>query len=83
VEPLKKRPIFSESKITVSEVKDLYSFVLKNYLKDDRHISLDLAGKYLKEVHYKVDGSSSQYFALGFSVGEAYVLRNKRINRVA
>ena len=41
------------STFEVVEVKDLYSYPLKNYLKDARRINIEIAKLYVKEVIYK------------------------------
>jgi DNA primase len=48
----------------ILEIKPVFSFVLKNYLKHDRGLNLEVAYKYLKEIRYKV--KDKEYFALGF-----------------
>lgn len=64
----------TESDIKLIEVKPLFHFALKNYLKQ-RGINFKIAEKYLKEVRYSVD--DKEYFALGFgSRSGGWELRN-------
>lgn len=53
-----------EKQLEVLQIKPLFSYALKNYLKDERGINLELAYKYLKEVRYKAH--EKEFFALGF-----------------
>lgn len=64
------------SNISIIETKEIYSYPLKNYLKD-RNIKSDKAYKYLKEIIFKINNGSIQ-FALGFqNIDGKYELRNK------
>jgi len=65
------------AKIEIVEIKKLYSFALKNYLQQERFISLKLAEIYLKEVRYKFQDRNTVFYALGFPAGYTYTLRNK------
>lgn len=47
----------------ILEIKPVFSYALKNYIKE-RAIEPDIAYKYLKEIQYHVDGK--QFYALGF-----------------
>lgn len=70
----KKRPDGQVPEIT--EIKPLSSYVLKNYLKDERGIPLELGNKFLKEIHFKL--GIEEYYALGFqNRSKGWELRNK------
>lgn len=60
----------------VKEIRDIFFFPLQNYLQE-RGISLAVARRFCKEVHYQFQGHPVQS-ALGFmTVGKAIILRNK------
>lgn len=72
---IQNREIF-KSNISIIEVKEIFSYPLKNYLKD-RNIISNKAYKYLKEIIFKINNESTQ-FALGFkNIDGNYELRNK------
>jgi hypothetical protein len=56
-------------------VKDLFSYPLKNYLKDDRKINLDIAQNHVKEVIYKHIEKDIQFYGIGFKSGDTWVIR--------
>lgn len=56
--------LFDKAKSEVLEIKPVYHFALKDYLKE-RCINADIAYKYLREIKYKVE--DKEYFALGFA----------------
>lgn len=65
-----------ESQAEIIQVKPVFSYPLKNYLKDKRGINLEIGYKYLKEVRYKLE--DKEYFALGFAnVSGGWELRNE------
>lgn len=65
-----------EAEPEVLQVKPLFSYPLKNYLKEKRGINLEIAYKYVKEVRYKLD--DKEYFAIGFAnVSGGWELRNE------
>ena len=73
----KQQPTNQSKKPTIQKVQHLYYYPLINYLLE-RKISLDIAKKYLHEIHYTNKGKI--YKALGFkNDSDAYVLRNKYI----
>src|SRR6185295_17343120 len=55
--------LFKKSKPLLLEVKPIYHFALKEYLKE-RCIGTSIAYRYLQEIKYQV--ASKEYFALGF-----------------
>lgn len=69
------------SKVEVIKVSPLYSYPLKNYLKDDRCIDLELGYKYLKEVKYRIlegERQGKEFYSLGFqNQSGGWALRNK------
>jgi DNA primase len=71
--------LFNQRKETqpeVLQVKPLFSYPLKNYLKEKRGVNLEIAYKYVKEVRYKLE--DKEYFALGFAnVSGGWELRNE------
>ena len=56
-------------------VKDLFSYPLKNYLKDERKINLDIAKNHVKEVVYKHIEKDIQFYGIGFKSGDTWVIR--------
>lgn len=56
--------LFEIPKSVVLEVKPVYHYALKEYLKE-RCIDAEVAYKYLREIKYKVE--NKEYFALGFA----------------
>lgn len=66
-----------QTTLELIEVKQITHPALTGYL-ENRRISMDLAKKFTKEIHYRVNGKSKKYFAIGF-VNEkgGYELRNK------
>jgi hypothetical protein len=70
-----------ERKVEVISIKPLFSFPLKNYLKDERGIDLDLGMKYLKEVKYCLlegENQGKEFYSLGFrNRSGGWALRNK------
>lgn len=65
-----------EAQPEIMQVKPVFSYPLKNYLKDKRGINLEIGYKYLKEVRYKL--ADREYFALGFAnVSGGWELRNE------
>ncbi len=75
-----QRPIFkedNEQRITITKVKELTHFALKEYLKS-RSIELKTALGYCKEVHYGFKDKS--YFAIGLeNESGGWELRNKYV----
>lgn len=66
-----------EKKITVTVVKDLYSYALLNYLQK-RRIPEKIARQLCKEVHYSLNNKN--YYAIGFKNDSGgYELRNEYI----
>lgn len=64
----------SECRITIISETDLTSRSLINYILS-RKISLNIARKYCKEVHYSINGN--KYYAIGFKNNQGgYVLRS-------
>lgn len=59
------------------KVTEIYHYPLKNYLTDTRKIPLNIASRYLKEIHCKVESTGKEFYALGFPAGKTYALRNK------
>ena len=57
------------------EVKDLYSYPLKNYLKDARRINIEIAKLYVKEVIYKHTAKNIIFYGIGFKCDETWVIR--------
>lgn len=66
-----------KSGLQVLKVTEIYHYPLKNYLTDTRKIPLNIASRYLKEIHCKVDSTGKDFYALGFPAGKTYSLRNK------
>ncbi|MBD0852582.1 toprim domain-containing protein [Maribacter arenosus] len=75
-----QRPFFEEDngqRITITKVKKLTHFALKEYLKS-RNIELKTALRYCKEVHYGFKDKS--FFAIGLeNVSRGWELRNKYV----
>lgn len=73
-EPQATLDIFSTKSPLILSNKPLYHYALKNYLQE-RCIDLETGYKYLKEIHYQVEGKT--YFALGFkNESEGWEVRN-------
>ena len=49
-------------RVEITEVRDIYYFPIKNYLKNVRKISLEVASKYQKEIYFIMNGK--RYFGL-------------------
>ena len=64
--------------IRLLSVKPLYKYALKNYLTQNRGISLSIALPYIKEIEYEIVATCAKVYALGFKAGESYALRSKR-----
>src|SRR5690606_24616683 len=60
----------------IIEVKSITSFPLIEYL-NSRKISVELAQKYCREIHYKMKGRT--YYAIGFPTEFGYEIRNKYV----
>ena len=58
------KDLFEESKHTILEIKPVYHYALKEYLKE-RCIDASIAFKYLSEIKY--EHNEKEYFALGFA----------------
>ena len=69
--------------IEIQQVKELYSFPLKEYLTQERKINLNIAGRYLKEVHCHISATNKAFYAIGFPSGSAYALRNRNFKGFA
>ena len=61
----------------VLEVKELFSYPLKNYLQVDRKINIDIAKLYVKEVVYKHIQKNISFYGIGFKSGETWAIRRK------
>jgi hypothetical protein len=73
----RKSPVDYEKKITVTQVKSLQDRGLFAYLYE-RGIDPEIAKKYCKQVHYKIDGNDKEYYAVGFQNDKGdWELRNK------
>ncbi|OLY95611.1 CHC2 zinc finger [Cnuella takakiae] len=74
-----------ESKIEILQVKPVFSYPLKNYLKDERRIKPEIGYKYLKEIRYQVEdkeGSKKEFYSLGFqNRSGGWALRNMHFTR--
>ncbi len=65
-----------QSKIQITEVKPLYSYALKGYIQS-RGISLSVAERHCKEVHYRNGNSDRDFYAVGFqTVSSSWILRS-------
>lgn len=76
-----KRPILegeqNESRIRITQIKELTHIALIDYLKS-RGIIVHVANKYLYEVYYSFQGN--KYFALGLkNISSGWELRNKYV----
>ncbi|MBU2969824.1 hypothetical protein KO527_10745 [Pseudoalteromonas sp. C2R02] len=71
------------SAIKIIEVKDLYSYPLKNYLSGVRKINLDITNQYIKEVTCQVITTGKVFYSIGFPSGITYALRNKNFKGFA
>ena len=63
-------------KFEITKVIDLKHPALIEYLQS-RHISIDLARQYLREVHFKPLSGFKSFFALGWKCGDGYDVRNR------
>ena len=63
INTLENQNTYSEAKIM--DIKDIYYYPLKNYIKDIRKISIERASLYLKEIHFKLSNNPKTYFGLG------------------
>jgi hypothetical protein len=66
----------SNNKMLLLETKELSHNSLIQYLKI-RCIDLDIAKKYLKEIHFKPQDKLVEYFAIGYAIGDGFEARNK------
>lgn len=57
------------------EVKPLFSYPLKNYLKDERKLNLDICNNYVSEIVYKHIKTDRTYYAVGFKSGDTWAVR--------
>lgn len=64
-------------------MRELFSFVLKNYLSQERAIDPELAAAYVKEIHYQTQNTGQKFYALGFPSGSTFSLRNKHFKGFA
>lgn len=71
------------SSIQIQQVKLLFSFPLKDYLAKTRKINLDIASRYIKEVHCQIKATNKTFYAIGFPSGSTYALRNKNFKGFA
>ena len=69
--------------IEIQQVKELYSFPLKEYLTQERKINLNIANRYVKEVHCHIPTTNKPFYAIGFPSGSAYALRNRNFKGFA
>jgi hypothetical protein len=68
------KPIEKESKLKITEIKEIENTSLINYLSS-RRIDLELARMWVKEVHYSI--REKMYYAIGFKNDSGgYELRN-------
>lgn len=65
-----------DGKYEITKIQSLESSLLIQYLKT-RKISLEIANRYCKEIHYTLNGRS--YFAIGFPTENGFEIRNKYI----
>ena len=61
----------------VVEVKALYSYPLKNYLKDERKIDLSISNYHIKEIVYKHIEKNISFYGVGFPAGDTWAIRRK------
>jgi len=64
------------SKFEIVKVIDLKHPALIEYLQS-RHIDLEMARQYLKEIHFRPNGQNKSFFALGWKCGGGYDVRNR------
>lgn len=57
------------------EVKELFSYPLKNYLERDRKLNLGIYKKYVKEIVYKHIEKNITFYGVGFKSGDTWVIR--------
>lgn len=68
-----KEPVFD-----LVQVKDLFSYPLKNYLKNDRKIDVNIAKLHIKEIVYKHINKNIEFYGIGFKSGDTWVIRRKQ-----
>lgn len=68
-----KAPVFK-----LVEVKELFSYPLKNYLQEDRKINIDIAKVHIKEIVYKHVEKNINFYGVGFRSGDTWVIRRKQ-----
>ena len=68
-----KTPVFE-----LVQVKELFSYPLKNYLKDERKINLDIAKNHVKEIVYRHIDKNIQFYGIGFKSGDTWVIRRNK-----
>ena len=66
----------SPGRFEIKKVIKLTHPALVDYLQS-RHISIDLARQYLKEVHFRPNDQNKSFFALGWKCGGGYDVRNR------
>lgn len=66
----------TEKEYEIIEVKDIESIPLIQYL-ESRKLPLELARKYCKEIHYRMN--SRNYFAIAFPTENGFEIRNKYV----
>lgn len=66
----------TEKEYKIIEVKDIESIPLIQYL-ESRKIPLELAQKYCKEIHYRMNNRN--YFAIAFPTENGFEIRNKHV----
>jgi hypothetical protein len=60
------------------EVKEIFSYPLKNYLQEDRKINIDIAKTHIKEIVYKHIEKNIEFYGIGFKSGDTWVIRRKQ-----
>lgn len=65
----------------VLEVKPIFSYPLKNYLKYERKLNLDICSNYVSEVVYKHIKTDRTYYAVGFKSGDTWAVRRGGRNK--
>lgn len=71
-----KEKVLNSSGHILLDVKDLSHPALLEYL-ENRKIDVTIAKQYVREIHYKPADKLVEYYALGWSNGEGYDIRNK------
>ncbi|MGI8634642.1 MAG: toprim domain-containing protein [Segetibacter sp.] len=70
-----------QSKVEILDIRPLYAYPLKNYLVENRGISLELGIKYLREIKYKFlegENNGKEFYSIGFrNRSGGWALRNK------